>query len=666
MISVWRSKSIQHFQALFERRQEALRARLGAGAGDLARQQREWSGAISAYKDYLERRPDDVGIWVRLAKTYLAAGEFELAEAAVRRALALRPRRASLHRNLAEILVASRGEDDVAGGASRAMSSYQRFRADLTIPAPPCVTDTIVNILVDARGLPPITVRNMLVGLRASVHQGWRAQVIHTDLMDHPVASLAYEDSRIALVSAVDGSHEEGPWLILAPGAIVDPQALGWLLFAIMQDGVAAAYADHDQAINALSGRVWSDPAFQAAADVEDMCTNPHPPILAMFSERPEMDLASPILGGSAAMMRSWLVAAFAQGTVVHVPLLLSTLMKIPGLPGLPSGGPACDARGRADEGGILVVIPTRDEPAMLGAMVESLIAKADRSAQLRILVVDNRSRLPETAQLLRRLIRDRKAEVLPMDEPFNWSRFNNLAADTGAEPFLVFANNDMEMLTQGWDTMLREALLRPGNGVVGARLLYPGGQMQHGGLALGGPKGEPIHEGLGEAGENGGPLDRWTRSRPAAALTGAFLAVRRDVFEAVEGFDPINHIVACNDIDFCLRVRRKGWRVLYLGNLVLTHFESMTRGHADSRAKAAWAEAEMASLAERWGGEAFRDPGRNPHWIGHGVRLFSALRAPTAVEVLAYLGIARRGAWGVEVSPILFEDSGRDPDLGV
>lgn len=666
MIGVWRSKSIQHFQAFFERRREALRARLGAGAGDLARRQRDWSGAISAYKDYLERRPGDVGIWVRLAKTYLAAGEFELAESAVRRALALRPRRASLHRNLAEILVAARGEGNLAGGVSRAMSSYQRFRTDLTIPVPPCVAGTIVNILIDARGLPPITVRNMLVGLRASVHQGWRAQVIHTDLMDHPVASLAHEDPRIVLVSAVEVGHKGGPWLILAPDAVVDPQALSWLLFAIMHDGVAAAYADHDHCINALSGRVWSGPAFQVAADVEDICTNPHPPILAMFNERPEMDLASPILGGSVTMMRSWLVAAFAQGAVVHVPLLLSTLMKIPGLPAQPAEVLPRDAQGRADEGGILVIIPTRDEPAMLGAMVESLIAKADRSAQLRILLIDNRSRLPETAQLLRRLIRDRKAEVLPMDEPFNWSRFNNLAASTGAEPFLVFANNDMEMLTQGWDTMLREALLRPGNGVVGARLLYPGGQMQHGGLALGGPKGEPIHEGLGEAGDSGGPLDRWTRSRPAAALTGAFMAVRRDVFEAVEGFDPIHHIVACNDIDFCLRVRRKGWRVLYRGDLVLNHFESMTRGHADCQAKAAWAEAEMASLGERWGGEAFRDPGRNPHWVAHGVHLFSALRAPTAAEVVAYLGIARRGAWGVEVSRSPSQGSGRDSDLGV
>ncbi|ASE39405.1 glycosyltransferase [Brevundimonas vesicularis] len=627
---------------------EALRQRRGIGDAERARRERNWPLAIDAYRAYLKRHPSDVSVRSRLAKTLFAAGEVELAEAALREALAIRPGRRALNRQLAEMLTTVRGADDIASGTARAMKTYARFRGSLKQDMPPASPSLTLNVFLDSRGQPPSILRGTLISLLESRYETWRAHIVCDDFQDHPIGSLGHDDDRVSFASSwAELPDDGGPWLLLTPGVHLEPHALAWLAATIEDARVSAVFSDDDVFFDhPVHGRTWEAPAFRSAADREDMRTTPRPPIMALFSKSPG-DIVTESAVNSPSDVRRLLMKAFDEGVVVHVPLLLASRSEVT-VGRAPEGSvlgqdSAHDRRDR-----ILVAIPTRDEGAMLRNMVNSLLQKAKRKSDLRIVVMNNRSRSKDALNLLRQWSRNGKVDVLEVDEPFNWSRFNNLAVARRNEEIFVFANNDMEMLTEGWDEILRDSFALRGAGVVGARLLYPGGYVQHAGLSLGSFNGEPVHEGLGEQSDAAGPLDRWTRSRAAAAVSGAFLAVRRDLFNAIGGFDPLHHAVACNDIDFCLKAREAGERVLYRGDLVLTHFESRTRGQADSSEKLAWAKGEMASLALHWGPDALLDPSRNPHWTAHGVRLFNGFRSPSQKEVWDYIERGRSDAWRV------------------
>lgn len=642
------SRVLDDFSAWRVRTVEALRQHRGIGRAELARRERNWPLAIDAYRAYLRRHPRDVSVRSRLAKTLFAAGEVELAEAELREALAIRPGRRALNRQLAEVLTSVRGSDDIAIGTARAMKTYGRFREGLKRDMPPASPDITLNVFLDGRGQPPSVLRGTLISLLESRYETWRAHIICDAFQDHPIGSLGFDDDRVLFASSrAELPDHAGPWLLLTPGVHLEPHALAWLAATIADERVSAVFSDDDVFLDhPVYGRDWEAPAFRSAADSEDIRTTPRPPIMALFSQSPPDDVVENS-ANSPSDVRRLLMKALDEGVVVHVPLLLASQSEVTAVrPNEESVLRQTSANERRDR--ILVAIPTRDEAAMLRSMVDSLLKKAKRKTDLRIVVMDNRSRSEEARDLLDQWSRSATVDVLEMDQPFNWSRFNNLAVAGRDEEIFVFANNDMEMLTEGWDDILRDSFGVRGAGVVGARLLYPGGHIQHAGLSLGALNGEPVHEGLGEQGDTCGPLDRWTRSRAAAAVSGAFLAVRRDLFHAVGGFDPLHHAVACNDIDFCLKAREAGERVLYRGDIVLTHFESRTRGQADSGEKLAWAEGEMASLALRWGADALLDPSRNPHWTAHGVRLFNGFRSPSREEVWDYIERGRSGAWRV------------------
>lgn len=431
--------------------------------------------------------------------------------------------------------------------------------------------------------------------------------------------------------------HRPGTVLRSGPGVGLRPEAKAWLEYVLVSTGAAAVYADHLMRPEAEDGDVA--PVLHGAAHAEDLATTPWPPVMAMFSGAavPPADID----------IRLALMKAFDIGPVVHLPLVLAEAPWVPREESPLSPVP----QEAAPASRILALVPTRDEGVMLEAMIDSLRATAARPDLVDILVIDNGSREPATLSLLDGWETTGSAEVLRIDEPFNWSDLNNRAAAGRSQELLLFVNNDMVMRTVGWDVRLRAHLARPAIGVVGARMLYPAGNLQHAGLALGvgeadGSPGGPLHEGLGAGAADPGPLDRWVRTRPAAAVTGAFLAVRREVFEAVGGFDAANFPVSCNDVDFCLKVRERGLTVLYAADVELTHDESHTRGHDDSEARRSRAEAEKAALVRLWGEDALRDPSRNPHWIADGARIFHHLRGPDRETALGW--IARRHVWRV------------------
>ena len=156
----------------------------------------------------------------------------------------------------------------------------------------------------------------------------------------------------------------------------------------------------------------------------------------------------------------------------------------------------------------------------------------------------------------------------------FNFSRMCNEGARAAGGGVVVFLNDDVEPVSAEWLVRLCGTLGREGVGVVGARLMYPQGAIQHVGMVLG------MSDGVGHLGRHLMSSSYWPWidfSREVSAVTGACLGVRRALFEQLGGFDeafPVNY----NDVDLCLRVRAAGYRVVLENGAVLIHREGLTR----------------------------------------------------------------------------------------
>jgi GT2 family glycosyltransferase len=368
--------------------------------------------------------------------------------------------------------------------------------------------------------------------------------------------------------------------------------------------------------------------------------------------------LAEGLVTGSIAAARSSLLLTLADRTGVgHVPLPLvardgeavaseaaeAHQMAVrahlalagdrrPAVVEMPAGAPApliLRWQPRDPTAALQVIIQTRDNGADLRDCINSLRRRAETPEALHILVVDNDSRDPATVRLLETLATERWASVLSIGEAFNWARFNNCAVAASGAPLLVFANDDMVMLSDGWDRRLRGLLDRPEIGAVGARLVYPDDSLQHAGILLGWT-GLDVHDGRYEPLTQPGPCRRWHVTRAVSAVTGAFLAVRREMFAAVRGFDDIALPVGYSDIDLALKLRARGLKVLWTPHITLRHFESKTRGldHLDPE-KRARNESERRLMADRWGQAMEAEPSLNPTW--HRATLpFRLLSAPS------------------------------------
>jgi GT2 family glycosyltransferase len=258
------------------------------------------------------------------------------------------------------------------------------------------------------------------------------------------------------------------------------------------------------------------------------------------------------------------------------------------------------------------VIITTRDRVDLLRDAVAAVEDSDYRNVE--ILIVDNGSTEPETVDWLRRS----RHRVLRDDGPFNFAALNNRAAALARGEILLLLNNDVSMVTPNWLTELVRHAIRPQVGAVGPLLLYEDGSIQHGGVALGpgGVAGHHLkHMRRSEAG-------RWaTVTRDVAAVTGACLMIRRALFEELGGLDEENLEVSYNDVDLCLRLRDRGYRIVFTPASVLTHLESRSRPHGVNAAQVEWMRA-------RWQEALFHDPFHSPSYaLDH--RLFRSTMQP-------------------------------------
>jgi GT2 family glycosyltransferase/SAM-dependent methyltransferase len=254
----------------------------------------------------------------------------------------------------------------------------------------------------------------------------------------------------------------------------------------------------------------------------------------------------------------------------------------------------------------VSVIVPFHDGAELLRRCVTSLQERAGYENWEAILV-DNNSWEPETRAVLNRLTQDQRCRVLPYPQPFNWAAINNYAAQYAEGRHLLFLNADIEGRSDGWLEALVEQSQRHEVGAVGSRLLYPDGRVQHAGVVMGLGGGVAWHAFCFLPGDQPGYFGQAKVLRNYCAVTGACMMVPKEVFDSLGGFDQ-SLPVAYNDIDFCLRLRDAGLRIVYTPFSELVHEESAIRGHASRE------PIETAIMWQRWEPIIRRDPYFNPN----------------------------------------------------
>ncbi|MFC1705774.1 glycosyltransferase, partial [Planctomycetota bacterium] len=250
----------------------------------------------------------------------------------------------------------------------------------------------------------------------------------------------------------------------------------------------------------------------------------------------------------------------------------------------------------------VAVVIPTHNQSELLRSCLDSLGKTTYQN--LEVVVVDDRSSCEETLTYLESL----SHRVLRIASPggrFNFAYLLNRAVDRVVSEYVLFLNNDIEVLEPRWLSRMMGLARLPGVGVVGARLLYPDGRLQHGGVVHGSCGGLPAHVCSGAPGDERGRLDQLELTCNCAAVTGACMLTPRRLFLELGGLDEERFRAAFNDVDYCFRVRDRGLRCVYTGGAELLHHEAATRGvEVDPL--------EEAAFRERY--RSLRDPYYSPH----------------------------------------------------
>jgi GT2 family glycosyltransferase len=262
--------------------------------------------------------------------------------------------------------------------------------------------------------------------------------------------------------------------------------------------------------------------------------------------------------------------------------------------------------------GKVSIIIPTRDHGADVERCLVSIFAKTTYE-NFDVILLDNGSTDQASIRTFNSWTkRQKRVKVLRHDVPFNFSAINNFAAHMTDGEYLLFLNNDTEVISNDWLEAMVEQAQRGAIGAVGGLLLFPDDTVQHAGVIIGiGSVAGHSHKYYPR--DANGYFSMLKAINNYSAVTGACLMVRRQVFEEVGGLDE-SLAVAFNDVDFCLKVSQAGYRNIYLPHVLLYHHESKSRGEDTTPEKQARFKSEIDKMFERWNTADYRDPYYSPH----------------------------------------------------
>lgn len=516
-------------------------------------------------------------------------------------------------------------------------ADLQRMRA---ATAPRNGTTPLVAILLDTTGADASALRHTLKSLQAQLVEDWEAYVVppSDETLRTVLEDVARRDMRLVL------KGERGaPWHTLLPagrsewttvlcaGDKLPPHAI-WHMDRALRDApdVGFIYADDDR-LDARGRRSapdfkpdWNPELFVARGDA-DRAAWMRSSLVSRHSTA-QSDPQVALLD-----LQLQCLASLRAEAILHVPRIL--LHRTPTRPPEPTAtavvlsrfaqasgwhatvAPTADGHfrvsaGRAADPLVSLIIPTRNQAALVRQCIDSILQKT-RYPHYEILLVDNGSDDPEALACFADYARHPAVRLIRDDRPFNYSALNNAAVDVARGSLIGLVNNDIEVITPEWLDEMVAIALRPGVGAVGAKLWYPDDRLQHGGVITGfrGVAGH-AHWGLGRT--DGGYRDRALLPQALSAVTAACLVLRRSAFDAVGGLDAENLAVAFNDVDLCLKLHAYGLRNVWTPYAELYHHESASRGLDTTPAKKARFDAEVAHMHARWGARLQEDPHYN------------------------------------------------------
>jgi GT2 family glycosyltransferase len=260
----------------------------------------------------------------------------------------------------------------------------------------------------------------------------------------------------------------------------------------------------------------------------------------------------------------------------------------------------------------VSLIIPTRDKLNLLRGTVDGCLNQTDYD-NIEIIIMDNSSVESETLAYLKAIQHDNRVNVIRYAAPFNYSQLNNIGVAHAQGDIIGLINNDLEVISPAWLTEMVSHALRPEIGAVGAKLYYANDTIQHAGVivGLGGMAGHGLKFLAREA-----PGYHWKPFliQNYSVVTGACLVLRRQVFVEVGGLEEKHLQVAFNDVDLCLRIQERGYRIVWTPYAELYHLESASRGLDNTLKKFLRLRHELNYMKSRWASILMNDPYYNPN----------------------------------------------------
>jgi GT2 family glycosyltransferase len=275
----------------------------------------------------------------------------------------------------------------------------------------------------------------------------------------------------------------------------------------------------------------------------------------------------------------------------------------------------------------VSVIIPNRNSFALISRVLLDLTTKTDYP-DLEVIVIDNGTTDSRVLEIYGKMKEGLPSPSCPVrgkfspgpvpfqyevkPSTFNFARQANRGVELASGEFILILNNDIEVIENDWLREMVSCFDYPRTGIVGARLLYPNGRLQHAGVivGLGGLAG---HWYIGQRGNTPGPMARLRVRQSLTAVTGACMLISRACFQSVGKFDEREFAVAYNDIDFCLRAVEGGFRVIWTPFATLTHHQSATRGDDKNMLNRDRFDYEKENMRRRYNTGAFEDRAFSP-----------------------------------------------------
>ncbi len=265
----------------------------------------------------------------------------------------------------------------------------------------------------------------------------------------------------------------------------------------------------------------------------------------------------------------------------------------------------------------VSIIIPTKNQASLLKQCVSSILEKT-LYKNFEVIIIDHGSNEESIIEYLHGLETEYpdKIRIIPSDSPVNYSEVNNIAAHKARGEFLLLLNNDTEIIQENWLDILVSYCQRGEVGAVGPRLLFPNGQIQHAGIIVG-LEGMAEHPFIGAQIDEPGYMNRLQVDQNYSAVTGACMLIKRKAFEDVKGFDQKHYQLNFSDVDFCLKLGKASYKIIWTPHVTLIHHTSVTqKKEAEDPEKAKQAkeqfEKDKQALVKRWFAVLCNDPAYN------------------------------------------------------